>query len=538
MKARKLFARTLLAVVLAVGLLPSVAFAGETGAQGEGAVGAERIALDGTSAEGAAFKAAETAASDDGALSKQAIGEPAVVDEQAGSEASARVANGKLYVLGGELYDYAYQVLDLVNQQRAANGLGALTMDAELLEAAMARAAECSVYFSHTRPDGSQCFSISNRMYGENIAAGQWDPAMVMDSWMNSPGHRSNILNSRWNSIGIGCFVGADGVLYWTQAFGEVPATPVSQPANGLAAWSVYIDSSLVPVSMQPLLVDAAGTPQQPPMRLNVGDEGDVVALCRSSSPESFSDYFYAVAESFAWTCSNPKVLSIDEHGHVTAGAAGTAHLTAVSGVFSMSFDVTVGFADVVPGQWYEGAVQFASQEGLISGYGGTANFGVGDPVTRAQLATILWRYAEPEEAAAYQNVAQNLTGLSDVAANSWYTAAANWAVENHVVNGAVQPDGTRAFDPDGTVTREQLALILANFNGVDSDAYPTGSLESFPDAAEVDGWAAGGLAWAVDSHVVNGSSEGGVLYLRPTGAVTREQAATVLMNAIQGGVL
>ena len=104
-------------------------------------------------------------------------------------------------------YDFAFQVLDLVNEERAAAGVDPLTMDPQLLNAAMnVRAVECSVHFSHERPDGQTCFTAApGLMYGENIAFGQLDPEDVMDSWMNSTGHRQNILDPDYNFIGIVC---------------------------------------------------------------------------------------------------------------------------------------------------------------------------------------------------------------------------------------------------------------------------------------------------------------------------------------------
>lgn len=117
------------------------------------------------------------------------------------------------------MYDYAYQVLDLVNQQRRQNGCQELVMDADLLEAAMQRAAEISVSFSHTRPDGSDCFTVSDKSYGENIAEGQNSPSEVMEDWMNSTGHRQNILNSGYVSIGIGVVWTGSG-YDWVQEFG------------------------------------------------------------------------------------------------------------------------------------------------------------------------------------------------------------------------------------------------------------------------------------------------------------------------------
>ena len=89
-------------------------------------------------------------------------------------------------------------------------------------------------------------------------------------------------------------------------------------------------------------------------------------------------------------------------------------------------------FPDVDYSQWYGSGVLFCSENGLITGYGSgdkVGQFGVGDTLTRAQLAVILWRNAEPEAAAAYDGAASNSTGMSDVASGDYYTAAANWAV-------------------------------------------------------------------------------------------------------------
>lgn len=124
-----------------------------------------------------------------------------------------------VYVTGTECYDYAYQVLDLVNQERMKTGAAPLKMDADLMKAAMQRATEITVSFSHTRPSGLDCYSASGKMSGENIAMGYGSPEAVMDGWMNSDGHRANILNSGYTDIGIGAFC-VDGTYYWVQCFG------------------------------------------------------------------------------------------------------------------------------------------------------------------------------------------------------------------------------------------------------------------------------------------------------------------------------
>ena len=119
-------------------------------------------------------------------------------------------------------YDYeaAFKVLELVNQERAAQGRSALTMDKELLECAMQRAAELSLLFEHTRPSGARGLDISDLAWGENIAVGQTSAAMVMDSWIESEGHHDNMINSRWTSIGVGAVVVNDQ-FFWCQLFGE-----------------------------------------------------------------------------------------------------------------------------------------------------------------------------------------------------------------------------------------------------------------------------------------------------------------------------
>ena len=118
----------------------------------------------------------------------------------------------------------AQQVVDLVNEERAAAGLNPLTINESAMSAALVRAKEIRQSFSHTRPDGSSFSTalkeqgVSYRGSGENIAYGQRSPEAVMKAWMNSSGHRANILNAKYTSIGVGCYE-QNGTLYWTQLF-------------------------------------------------------------------------------------------------------------------------------------------------------------------------------------------------------------------------------------------------------------------------------------------------------------------------------
>lgn len=124
-----------------------------------------------------------------------------------------------------EQLSFAEQVVKLVNEERAKAGLNAVVLDKELEAAALIRAKETELSFSHTRPDGRPFASvlkdhgISYRGAGENIAWGQSSPEEVMRGWMNSEGHRANILNPNFTKIGVGYYRNANGRNYWTQLF-------------------------------------------------------------------------------------------------------------------------------------------------------------------------------------------------------------------------------------------------------------------------------------------------------------------------------
>lgn len=123
--------------------------------------------------------------------------------------------------------DYKAQVVAIINQERANAGLGSVSQNASLDAVAQIRAQEIAQSFSHTRPDGTNCFTIldqygiPNSAAGENIAAGYGTPEEVMTGWMNSDGHRANILNGSFGQVGIGYYTDPNGVYgtYWVQMF-------------------------------------------------------------------------------------------------------------------------------------------------------------------------------------------------------------------------------------------------------------------------------------------------------------------------------
>lgn len=146
-------------------------------------------------------------------------------------------------------YDYANEVLEYVNKERAKYGLNPVEMDQELVNAALQRCADSCVVgeayehseidetVAHHRANGDSCFTLSNKAAGENIAYGQKTPYSVMynksdeidpyssydmdhSSWMRSEGHRKNILRSNWRSVGIACvYFNGRYKFYWAQEF-------------------------------------------------------------------------------------------------------------------------------------------------------------------------------------------------------------------------------------------------------------------------------------------------------------------------------
>lgn len=115
----------------------------------------------------------------------------------------------------------AQAAFEAANAQRTAAGLGALKWNSGLEQASAVRAVEASQSFSHTRPDGSDWWTVnSNLMYGENLAKGYATAESAVDAWMNSPTHKANIMDAEFVSGAIAITIGSDGLWYWAQEFG------------------------------------------------------------------------------------------------------------------------------------------------------------------------------------------------------------------------------------------------------------------------------------------------------------------------------
>jgi hypothetical protein len=139
--------------------------------------------------------------------------------------------------------------------------------------------------------------------------------------------------------------------------------------------------------------------------------------------------------------------------------------------------------------------------------------------MTRAMLVTVLWR--------ADGRVGEGNNSFQDVHYNSWFTVPILWANTNNIVNGK----GGGKFDPDGNITREQIAVILyryANYKGYDTTNRK--ELNTFADHTKVSAWALDAMQWAVAEGLINGS--GGKLI--PLNHATRAQVATIMMRFME----
>ena len=123
--------------------------------------------------------------------------------------------------------DYKAQVVTLINQERATVGLPGVSQNASLDAVAQIRAREIVTTFAHTRPNGTDWYTVLDEngvtymCAGENIAAGYGTPQDVMVAWMNSDGHRANILNSSFGQVGIGYYTDPNSIYgtFWVQIF-------------------------------------------------------------------------------------------------------------------------------------------------------------------------------------------------------------------------------------------------------------------------------------------------------------------------------
>jgi len=188
------------------------------------------------------------------------------------------------------------------------------------------------------------------------------------------------------------------------------------------------------------------------------------------------------------------------------------------------SVDVTQMFTDVEKNWAYPG-IQYCVTHGIMGGMG-DGTFAPTGTTTRAQIVQILYNLEGTP-------AVSGTTPFTDLTAN-WYKPAILWAYQNNVVAGT----SPTTFDPDGPVTREQIAVILTQymFHVLKMErTWTPADLSTFPDGANVSSWAKVAMQDAVALGLINGSkAPDGLVYLDPQGSAARQQVATILMNFCQ----
>ena len=166
-------------------------------------------------------------------------------------------------------------------------------------------------------------------------------------------------------------------------------------------------------------------------------------------------------------------------------------------------FDSVIVPSDVAANAWYYDTVEYALKQGLFSGTGADS-FSPDAYATRAMLWTVLAK----------------LKGQSVAGSTPWYAAAQNWAVQNEV------SDGT---DPNGSITREQLAQMLYRLADPRKES-SSAVLSAYPDSTRISAWAQNAMAWAVENGILSGRANGN---LDPQGKATRAEVAAMLRQYI-----
>ena len=178
------------------------------------------------------------------------------------------------------------------------------------------------------------------------------------------------------------------------------------------------------------------------------------------------------------------------------------------------------GFSDVPPeGHWAHEGIDFMVKNEYMNGVGGD-KFSPDGIVTRAQLVTILYRLTGSPDT-------EFKGTFTDVPDGRWYSLPIEWAAANAIVNGV----GEGRFNPDGKITREQIAAILYRYSGAPA---VEGDLKAFPDEKTVSGYAVDALIWATGLKLINGIASGGATNLAPRNNATRAQIAAIISRFSQ----
>ena len=399
-------------------------------------------------------------------------------------------------VLGGTVRQgQAFEMLTMVNDERARLGLEPLQWDAALEEAAMQRAAETFILFSHTRPDGRDCFTAFPRdlqTFGENIAyATDATPSLIYNMWYNSPGHYSNMVNADFTKVGMACFQGRGNITYWVQCFGAGGASDTAASYyDGSASFNISLPDRLVSASYTSA---AALTPGVDSMRalptVHVAFNGKV----GDSTVAGTVTYAHDV---FSWSSLDSSIASIsDRMGtlYCIGIKPGTTSIRAehpTSSRLNQSVSVRVtqdgAFVDVDASTPHRAAVLYLSSTGVTAGYP-DGSFKPYANVARADMAAFLRRYAVAlgvSDAGTWQPGDGDRARFSDVDEGTAHAEDILWLAHAGISTGF--DDG--GFHPYASIARCDMAAFLrricalAGVEGSSGGLPGQGGTASFPD--------------------------------------------------------
>lgn len=342
-------------------------------------------------------------------------------------------------VKGTRDYEQAYRVAELVNEERRKAGLSEYTLEESLTECAMIRAAELVAHYdgTHHRPNGEVCWTVLPEgtflAAGENIAQHQQSAEQVMTDWMNSPGHKANILDENGyglDTMGIGCFESELGYYYWVQIFTKSTAGSLEQKQENR-----YVEEVVE-------------------MKYGILPFWDV----------KDTDYYY---EAICYNVANKYILGYNAHKFGPTAKMNRAMFVTIlwrmEGEPEVTGDKTL--SDIKAGEYYEKAVKWAVNTGVVNGYG-DGTFKPDKNISRQDIVVILRNYLT------YKGIDVNVKNdgtynkfVDTNKVDDYAKDSVMWAVENKVINGKTE-NNKLYIDPQGVSIRGDVACILYNYYG------------------------------------------------------------------------